>query len=297
MTKHSIILLLSQILWGSLVVFWKLLADVNSVYTLSARIVFSSIIAALVISLIRKWPEAKKVITDKRTLMTMAVAGLLVAVNWGLYIWCVGAGHILDASLAYYICPLLSILLGRLLFKEELTAAQILAVLVATVGVLYPMFVSAQIPIYAVVIAVSFAAYGSIKKTINVPGEISVFVETLVLLPVAVGILVYMELNGTGAVSSGVLSGTELLLLPAAGAVTVLPLFAYAYAIRHVSLSLSGILMFINPTLQFALGVILYDEALTQAKIVTFILVWIAVLIYLTSDVLKSRQNIKSVKA
>lgn len=280
--KGAWTVLLSYVLWGLFPIFWKLLADVNSVYVLCCRVLFSLLVSFLVVRLSGGWAQARAVLRDRRKCLAMLVCGLTISFNWGAFIYCVAVGRVLDASLAYYINPLLAILLGFIFFRERLSVLQGCSVALAAVGVIVPMFMEGSFPLLAVLIGLSFAVYGAVKKRADVPGEISIFIETLLVAPIAVLVIAVMELRG-GPVSSGLIGGWRLLLLPAAGLVTYLPLALYSAGIRTTSMSLSGILMYINPTMQLLCGLLLYNEKMTAATLVTFILVWAALILFVLS--------------
>ncbi len=289
MRKGTLQVFASYVLWGLLPLFWKLLSDVNSFYTLSCRVIFSLAVSALLLPLTGGWSEAKRVLRDRHLLLRMLACGVLITFNWGVLIYCVGAGRVLDTSLAYYINPLLAILMGFLLFKERLTAAQWVSVAIAAAGVAAPMVMTGQFPYLALLCALSFALYGAVKKKANVPGGVSTFIETLLVSPVAIVVILVMELGG-GPVSTGVLTGWRLLLLPAAGLVTFLPVYLYSSGIRDTTMGLSGVLMYINPTLQLLCGLVFFNETMSPAMLVTFICVWAATIIYLISGAIQRKK-------
>ena len=288
MKKGTIYVTLSYVLWGLLPVFWKLLADVDSFYVLACRVVFSLVVSAALLPLLGEARRAKDALKDKRLVGLMLCCGLLISFNWGVLIYCVAAERVLDVSLAYYINPLLAILVGFICFRERLSAAQWIACAIAAAGVAAPMVMAGEFPILAVLCGLSFAVYGAVKKVANIPGELSTFMETLLIVPFAIAFIIYCEANG-GPIASGQLSGWRLLLLPAAGAVTFLPVYLYSAGIRTTSMGLSGVLMYINPTLQLLIG-LLYGETLGTDMLVTFACVWIATAIYLISGA-KSRKR------
>ena len=276
MKKGTLMVLASYVLWGLLTIFWKLLADIDSFYVLCCRIVFSLAVSAALLPLTGGWAEAKAVLKDRKLLLRMLACGLLISFNWGVLIYCVSAGRVLDTSLAYYINPLLAILLGFILFREKLTAA--------------------QFPYLALLCGLSFALYGAVKKKANVPGGISTFIETLLVAPIALAVALVMELNA-GPISTGALSGWRLLLLPAAGAVTFLPVFLYSSGIPSTPMSLSWVLMYINPTLQLLCGLVLFNETMSSAMLVTFVCVWVATIIYLVSGAVQRKKAAGTVPA
>ena len=289
MKKGTIYVTLSYVLWGLLPVFWKLLADVDSFYVLACRVVFSLVVSAALLPLLGEARRAKDALKDKRLVGLMLCCGLLISFNWGVLIYCVAAERVLDVSLAYYINPLLAILVGFICFRERLSAAQWISCAIAAAGVAAPMVMAGEFPILAVLCGLSFAIYGAVKKAANIPGELSTFMETLLVVPFAIAFIIYCEANG-GPVASGQLSGWRLLLLPAAGAVTFLPVYLYSAGIRTTSMGLSGVLMYINPTLQLLIG-LLYGETLGTDMLVTFACVWTATAIYLISGIKQRKKT------
>ena len=208
-------------------------------------------------------------------------SGIAVAINWGLYIYAVNSGHILDASLAYYLNPLMAIALGFIVFKEKLLKMQWVSIGIAATGIILAIVMYGTVTVFALIIGASFAIYGAIKKNVACSGLVSTFVEATFLSPFAIAYILWAEQSGAGA--AGVLQGTEFLLLPLAGVVTSIPLLVYSAGITKVSLSLSGILMYINPTLQLLIGILLYQETFDVARKVMFVCVWIAVILFISA--------------
>ncbi len=288
--KGPLCVLACYILWGLLPIFWKTLAAVDSLYVLAARIVFSLAFMAAVLA-VRKNRAAADVFRDRRELGRLAAAGCFICVNWGAYIWAVSNGHMLDASLAYYMSPILNILLGTLLFRERLEKLQWLAVGVTFTGLVVTVVRYRQIPWVALLIGASFAIYGAIKKSVRSDADTSVFFETLTLAPLALAFMLAMEARGAGA--AGTLHGWQWLLLPAAGVVTTVPLLFFAWGIKSTPMSLSGILLYINPTMQLLLSVLLYGEAFTATHAILFGFVWSGLVLYLVSGALRDRKEKK----
>ncbi len=291
MKRGPLYVLTCYILWGVLPVFWKLLAAVDSLYVLAGRIVWSLVFISVILAARRGFGAVRAVLGDRRELGRLALAGIFVCVNWGSYIWAVNSGHMLDASLAYYMNPILAILLGTVVFRERLTGLQWLSVAVTFTGLVITILRYRQIPWVALIIGGSFAVYGAIKKGVHVDAGVSVFFETLVLSPFALVFMAAAEVRGAGAV--GVLHGWQWLLLPAAGVVTTVPLLFFAKGIKSTPMTLSGILMYINPTLQLLLSVLLYQEEFTTTHAILFGFVWSGLALYLLSSLLRERKHKK----
>ena len=271
----------SYVLWGIFPVFWKMLAELNSVYVLSSRIVWSAVFCLLLIVVTKKTEELKQVLSDGKMRKTLMCSGIAIAVNWGVYIYAVNSGHILDASLAYYLNPLMVIALGFFLFKEKLAFRQWLAIAVAALGILIAIVAYGEVPVFAIVIGTSFAVYGAIKKNVKCNGLISTFVEAAFLTPFALAYILWAEMGHVGAV--GTLEGMQFLLIPMSGVVTSIPLLLFSIGVAKVSMSLTGILMYINPTLQFMIGALLYHETFDLPKGIMFVCVWIGVVLFVSA--------------
>lgn len=288
-SRSALYVLLCYILWGMLPIYWKQLAAVNSLYILASRITFSMVFCGLLLLLYKQWDKVKALRQDRKQLKLLAWGSILITINWGSYIFAVNSGHILDASLAYYLNPILVIILGAIFYRERLNHWQMVAAMLSAVGVLYSIFSYGKIPVFALVIGGSFALYGAVKKQVVVSSMVSTFMETALVFPLFLLIMVVLEVQGNGSI--GHLTGWQYLLIPLAGVVTSVPLLVYAKGIQHTSLALSGILMYVNPTIQLLIGVFLYHEPFTQAQAVTFIFVWIAVLIFLGDSILAGKRK------
>lgn len=291
--KDTFNVLGGYVLWGLLPVFWKLLAGVNSAYVLAQRIVFSCLFCFAVILIKKNGGELKNILRDKKQRRLYLACGLLISANWGVYILTVATGRILEASLAYYMNPLFSILIGALIFKERLSGVQWLSVALAFVGVMYSVVMYGSVPYLAIIIGLTFALYGAIKKGIKAESEVSICMETVSVLPLALIFIVYAQLSGFTTFAS--LSVKEMLLLVLTGAITSVPLMLFASGIKRTSITVSGILMYINPTLQLLLGVFVYNEEFTKANAVTFAFVWLAVILFV-GDGLRHKRHEKLAK-
>ena len=288
MNRSTLQVLGCYILWGLLPVFWKLLAGVNSAYVLAQRIVFSCVFCAAVILLRKRGAAVVAILRDKKQRGWYLLCGVLITVNWGVYILTVASGRILEASLAYYMNPLFSVVIGAMVFKERLSVLQWVSVGLACIGVGYSVAVYGSVPYLAVIIGLSFALYGALKKGIKAESEVSICMETLSVLPLAVLFILYAQFSGLTTYAS--LSGGEMALLVLSGIVTSVPLILFAGGIKGTSMTVSGILMYVNPTLQLLLGVFAYGEEFTRANAVTFAFVWLAVILFV-GDNLRGRKR------
>ncbi len=273
-------------MWGLFPAFWPLLAPAVPVEVLAHRIAWTAVLMAGVLTLLRGWSELRSLRLRGWGMVT--AAGLLIAVNWGLYIYAVFTGQVVEAALGYFISPLVSVLLGVVVLRERLRTVQWVAVGVATVAVLVIAVENGRPPWLALVLAGSFGLYGLIKSTVPLTATASLTAEGLVLGPLALGVVAWFELTGTGTMAG---FGTgHLLLLIAAGPVTALPLLLYGAAARRVPLSTIGVLMYLNPTLQFLWGVLVLGEEMAATRWIGFVLVWVALAIF-TVDLLRATRR------
>lgn len=287
MNRSSFSVLGCYVLWGLLPIFWKLLANVDSVYVLAQRVLFSCIFCLAIIILKKNGSSVKNILKSKTERRRYFVCGILISINWGVYILTVAMGKILESSLAYYMNPLFSVVIGALIFKEKLSPVQWISVGLALVGVMISVIAYGNVPYLAIIIGLSFALYGAMKKTIKAESEVSICMETMSVLPLALAFIVYAQLSGYTTFSS--LSNAEMLLLAASGAVTSIPLMLFAKGIRKTSITTSGILMYINPTLQLLVGVLIYNEVFTKMNAITFAFVWAAVILFVLDSLRKHK--------
>ena len=277
------------IMWGMLSIFWSLLSEVNSLYILAQRIVWSMLFMGGFIVLTGKWGEVKAVLQNKETFRLCLISGILVTINWGVYIVAVSNGHVLDASMGYFIEPIVVALIGVAIFKERLSKFEIMTFVLAAVGVIYLIAASGTVPIMALLIAVSFAAYGAVKKNLTLSAHTSLFMETLCMSPIALAFILYSEANGTGCI--GVLSGSKYLLLPICGIVTSVPLLLFNIGVKKIPYYLSGILMYINPTIQFLVGLLYFHETLDKNRLFAFVFIWAGVMFTVYEKVLLMKKE------
>ncbi len=263
----------AYLLWGSVPLFWPLVARAGAVEILAHRVVWSLVISgALLLVMGRRgwWTR----VGHPRTLVLLSVAAAVVAVNWGVYIWAVNHGHVVESALGYYINPVISVLLGVIFLGERLARAQWVAVGIAVLAVVVLTLDYGRPPLIALTLAVSFGCYGLLKNRINSRAVDTLVVESAVLTPLAVGYLV--ALQAMGGLTFGHLGWSHSLLLAATGLVTVIPLLLFSAAAIRIPLSTLGLLQYLTPTAQFLLGVLYFGESMSTARWVGFGLVWLA---------------------
>ena len=275
-------------LWGAVPLFWPLVSRAGPLELLAHRVIWSLVICAVLLLTVvpRGWWGR---IGRPRALLLLAGAAAVVSVNWGVYIWAVNAGHVVETSLGYYINPILSILVGVIFLRERLAPLQWVSVGLAALAVLVLTFDYGRLPWIALVLATSFATYGVIKKQVNGGAVETLTVESALLTPVAMGYLAYLQF--TGGLTFGHLGWVHTLLLIASGLVTVIPLLCFAAAATRLPLSTLGLLQYIAPTLQFLLGVLYFGEAMSVGRWVGFALVWLALVILTAHGISQARRS------
>lgn len=265
---------LSYSIWGVVVVYWKLLGDVSPWEILSHRVLWSVVVLAPIIVALGRMRHVLAVFATPRRAAALLVSSLLIAGNWGIFIWAVTEGRIIETSLGYYINPLLAILLGVIMLGEKLSPFRIAAFALAGAGVAVQAVALGGLPWISLTLAGSFAIYGYVRKVVQVEALDGLFVETLIVAPFAVlGMWLLMQ-QGDLAFAHG--PALRDALLVGAGAVTALPLWLFAYGARRVRLSTMGFLQYIAPTLSLIIAVTIYHEPFGTVRLVSFSLIWAA---------------------
>jgi chloramphenicol-sensitive protein RarD len=278
-------------MWGFFPIYWKLLQEVPALQVIGHRISWSFILLIVVILLTRQWKEFRSAALVPNVIGIYALAGVLLSINWLIYVWGVNAGFIIETSLGYFINPLISVLLGVLFLHERLRAVQWVAVGLAGAGVIYLTITYGRPPWIALSLAFSFGIYGFVKKLAPLGSLYGLTLETALVFPLALIYLLFVQFAGTGDfLSHGPL--TDILLI-GTGAVTSIPLLMFASAARQIPLTMIGILQYIAPTLQFLIGVFLYHELFDQSRLVGFSLVWLALIIFWVENYLVHRMPVQ----
>ncbi|MBM7584965.1 chloramphenicol-sensitive protein RarD [Bacillus pakistanensis] len=277
----------SYFLWGILPIYWKWVQHVSADEILANRVFWSFWFMVVVLISTKKWKEftvlLKNLFQRKKQLAALIAASLLISVNWFVYIWAVNTNQMVEASLGYYINPLVSVLLGVIILRESLSKAQILSFCLATIGVLILTISYGQIPWIAFILAVSFGLYGLAKKLIKVDSAIGLTLETMTIAPIA--LLYMLFLMSKGDSSLFVISINTDLLLIGAGAITAIPLLYFARGAQAIPLYMVGFLQYISPTLTLILGVLVYDETFSPTHFVAFTFIWLALALFSFSRV------------
>jgi chloramphenicol-sensitive protein RarD len=264
--------------WGLVPLFWRLVRDIDPLEILAHRVAWSLVVVAGLLAVLGGGRAALAAMRSRRTLLLFLASSAVIGVNWGLFIWAVSTNHLSDASLGYFINPLANVVLGVVALKERLGRGQRVSVALAAIAVLFLVVAGGVFPWLALTLAGTFAAYGLMRKLAPLESLAGLFVETLVLAPVALGAIAFFELRGGGALSRG--EPRLVLLLAASGAVTALPLVWFAAAARRLPLSTLGLFQYIAPSLQLLVAVFLFGEVVEPARWGAFALIWLALAIH-----------------
>jgi chloramphenicol-sensitive protein RarD len=268
----------AYLIWGLFPIYWKLIKHVPAIQLIGHRIIWSFILLAIVIFAKRKWLELCTQAANRKTICIYFIAAVLVGANWFLYVWAVNSGYIVEASLGYFINPLLSVLLGLVFLRERLRRFQWVAIGLAAAGVLYLTVDYGHLPWISLGLAFTFGFYGLVKKIAPLSPLNGLTLETGILFLPALIFLGYQDWLGRGAfLHTGVISD---FLMAGAGIMTTIPLLLFVSAARRIPLTTIGILHYITPTCQFLLGVLVYGEAFGGTRAIGFGIVWVALIIF-----------------
>lgn len=276
-------------LWGLLPIYLKALADVDVLEVLSHRILWSVPFAAALLTLRNQWPQVKAAIGERRVLTMLGLAALAIGFNWMIYVWAIANERVIEASLGYFINPLMYMATGVFVLGEKIRRTQTSAIAIAAAGVLILTVGAGVFPWVSFVLAATFTAYGYIRKTTNVGALPGLFIEVVLLSPIA--LLYLLWIMNTGAATFMAQSVGMDILIMLAGPVTVVPLVLFALAARRLQLTTLGFLQYIGPTLQFILG-IYYGETFTLYHGICFSLIWIALAIF-SIDAVRANRALK----
>jgi chloramphenicol-sensitive protein RarD len=267
----------AYLLWGAFPIYFHALAGVPPSEVLAHRIAWSTLFMLALVTVLGRWREVRSQLAPPGTVPLLAVTAVLISTNWLVYIWAVGAGHVLEASLGYFVNPLVSVLLGVVFLKEPLSRWQRAAVALAAVGVVALMLWLRRPPWVALTLAGTFGLYGLLRKRVQVDAVTGLLAEVVVLLPFAAAWLAWL---GTGG---GLRFGTTpalTALLTASGVITAVPLLLFGFGVRRLRLATVGLLQYVNPTAQFLIAVFLFGEAFSVAHGVAFGFIWVSLGLY-----------------
>ncbi len=268
-------------LWWGVVgtIFFKFVSFASFIELTVHRTIWTAVLLFLTTSIYKKWPEFLKIIKKKKNQYLLFISGLLVSINWGTWLYAVSVNRLLDSSLGYYIYPIISVFLGKIFLNEKLNRNQFIAVILVIISLFYFLLKLGELPWIGLTVAITFSLYGLIRKKIKVSSDIGLFIETLLISPIAIIIFIYlMKLN------MNIFSYDEPLLsfyLFWSGFMTLVPLFLYTLGFKIIGIGPASMILFLTPTSQFLLGISYFGEILTLERFLGFVIIWIAVIIYL----------------
>ncbi|MGI9950233.1 EamA family transporter RarD [Vibrio hyugaensis] len=282
-------------MWGIAPIYFKSIAEVSPLEILSHRVFWSFFLLAALLHFGRQWRSVRDIIKNKTKMMYLISTAILVGANWLIFIWAVTSNHMLDASLGYYINPLINVLLGMVFLGERLRKLQWFAVALASCGVLVQLIVFGSVPVVAIALAMSFGFYGLLRKKVSVEAQTGLFIETLVMLPAASIYLFFIASTPTSNMFENPWQLNTLLV--AAGVITTLPLLCFTGAATRLKLSTLGFFQYIGPSLMFLLAVLIYGEPFTSDKAITFAFIWGALVVFSFDGLRTNRKSRKAMQA
>ncbi|TWO30072.1 EamA family transporter RarD [Campylobacter lanienae] len=284
--KGFILALTTFIMWGVFPVFFKFIQGISATEVLAHRIIWSSVILFIVLIVTKKLTSLKRIAKIKKVILTLAITGILIASNWGIFIYAINQNEILATSLGYFINPLFSILLGAIILKEELSWALKLSIFIVFIAIGIQIYALGKLPFISIMLPLSFALYGLLRKRLGVRTFEGLFIETMILSPFALIYLIYLSLVSSSEFGLN-FNGIMLFL---SGFITILPLLTFNASTKYLKLSTIGFLQYISPTLSMLIAVFVYNEILDLYKIISFVLIWISLAIAAISNL--RRKNV-----
>ncbi|GHA15978.1 putative transporter [Devosia pacifica] len=281
-------------LWGFLPILFRMLDGVPSTLIVAERILWSLVLVGVFLLIKRRLGEVIAVLRDRRRLLYVTVAALVLACNWLLYVWAVETEQLLEASFGYFINPLVNVALGMVLLGERQNRWQAVSIAIAVVGIGIQAAGLGNIPFIALGLALSFGLYGFFRKTAGVGATIGLFAETLVMAPIAlVFVVVFTALHGTGPHADP----QTFILLMLTGPATAVPLLLFAYAVQRLRLTTIGMFQYIAPSIQFLVAILMFGEALNEVRLISFALIWISLAVFTVDSVRQRRRRSSSAAA
>jgi len=279
-TKGTIMAVSSYVIWGLMPIYWQALKPIDSGIIILYRIVLVAIVSFAGALKTDGWEEIKKTIRQKKAVLYFLSAGIFITLNWGLYVWAVNAGFIIQTSMGHYIEPLMIALTGIILFKEKLTKSILISLCFAGTGIIIMLVHYGELPMIALGLGSTFAIYAAIKKKIHCSSIMSLFYETVFFVPLAAAGIIYVEVKGIGAFAAA--TKPEMGLLMTVGIVTVAVLWLFAESEKKTSMSVIGIAGYLAPTISFFLGVFVYNEPIDQIELIAFAVIWVGLAVFVT---------------
>jgi chloramphenicol-sensitive protein RarD len=286
---------LAYMIWGLLPLYWKLFESMSSWEVLAHRVLWSFVFVALIVTIAGRWKEVITTFSNRKTVLVVTASSLLISCNWLIFIWAVNNGHVIESSMGYYMNPLLNVVLAVVFLKERPRLGQWAAIGLALAGVLLITFSYGKFPWISVSLALTFGLYGLAKKKAPLDSMLALIGETVLVLPLGGLYLIYIQTTGQSTIGS--LPDLSIVWLLLAGAATAIPLWAFAQATKRMSLTTLGFLQYIGPTISLTLGILVFHESFTQTHLMSFSLIWLALIVYTWSSTRKASPTVKITKA
>tara|TARA_Y100001970_G_scaffold290753_1_gene425593 strand:+ start:117 stop:989 length:873 start_codon:yes stop_codon:yes gene_type:complete len=278
--KGILYILIGSFWWGVIgVIYFRSVSFVGSIELVLHRVIWTVVMLIITTFYLSKWNNVKKILSIKKNIYYLILTGFLIFINWSVWIYAVSTNQIIDASFGYFIMPILSVLFGYLFFNEILNRRRVFSIFLTIISVVYLFYFNKNFPWIGLIVGLSWSLYNVFRKKINVDVDLGLLIESLVILPFAL-IAIYLVYS-SGNLDFGIKSINLSLLLTIAGPMTVIPLFFFIKGVLLSGLGPSGMLFFITPTFQFILGLFLYNEPFDTKRLIGFILIWVAVIIYI----------------
>lgn len=275
----------AYLLWGFAPIYFKLLTEISAGEILMHRVIWSTVFLLVMIVAMKKWSQLMLALSQPKLILQLSLSASFLAVNWFLFIWAVNNDHLLDASLGYYINPLFNVMLGMIFFHERLRRNQLIAVGLALTGVVVQLVVLGTLPFISLALASTFAIYGLLRKKLPVNSFIGLFIESLLMLPIALLYWFFFVDTNTGDMTLNAASLNFTLIM--AGVVTTAPLLFFTAAAKRLTLSTLGFFQYLGPSIMFLLASFYYQETMKTAELVTFIFIWAALILYSIDSIRK----------
>ena len=276
-------------LWGILAMYWKLLVPIPSSVIIFYRIFWVGVVTFFAALKLYGWERINAPLKVKGNKLKFFIAGVIITLNWSIYIWAVNAGFIIQTSIGYYIEPLVVCLFGIIFFKEKITKYNLSAFVLATIGVLVVVIHFGEVPTIAIGLAMTFAIYAALKKLFNVEAILSLLYETMFLVPIALGVIIYLEMTGQGAIGVGEPYQYGLLML--SGLATAIPLGLFAIGANNLPLITLGVTEYLSPSMALILGIFVYNEPFDLVQFISFTIIWIGLVVFTIGEAKAVNKN------
>ena len=276
----------AMVMWGVLPLYWKALVPISSYTIVLYRIVFYGLTCFIAAVKVYGFSEIIAPLKERKTVIMFTIAGLLVTVNWNIYIYAVNSGQAIETSIGYYLQPLIVCVFGIILFKERPTKYRSISLVFASIGVLIVLIHFMRVPLIAIMLGVTFATYAAIKRHLKMKALVSIFCETIFITPFALALIIYSEINGNGALTSA--QPFQWILLSLSGIVTALPLLLFAAATNRISMIPLGIIGYIAPSITLYIGIFVFNEPFDFVQFIAFVVIWIGLVFFTYGELRKS---------